>query len=44
LPGAKVLFDGGQFDIADPFRRPSSLFSTIFAPAGSIKDKINTFY
>lgn len=43
LPGAKVLFDGGQFDIADPFRRPSSLFSTIFAPAGSIKDKINTF-
>lgn len=43
LPGAKVLYDGGQFDIADPFRRPSSLFSTIFAPAGSIKDKVNTF-
>lgn len=43
LPGAKVLHDAGQFDIADPFRRPSSLFSTIFAPVGSLKDKLNTF-
>jgi flavin-dependent dehydrogenase len=25
LPGATVLYDGGQFEIADPFRRPSVL-------------------
>lgn len=43
LPGATVLFDGGQFEIADPFRRPSALFATIFAPVGTLKDKINTF-
>ncbi len=43
LPGATVLYDGGQFDIADPFRRPSTLFSTLFAPVGSLKDKFNTF-
>ena len=44
LPGATVLYDGGQFEIADPFRRPSLLFSTLFAPVGSIKDKLNTFF
>jgi phytoene dehydrogenase-like protein len=44
LPGATVLYDGGQFEIADPFRRPSALFSTLFAPVGSIKDKINTLF
>ena len=44
LPGATVLYDGGQFEIADPFRRPSALFATIFAPVGSLKDKINTFF
>ncbi len=44
LPGAKVLYDGGQFDIADPFRRPSALLKTIFAPVGSLKDKMNTFF
>jgi phytoene dehydrogenase-like protein len=43
LPGATVLYDGGQFDIADPYRRPSALFSTLFAPVGSLKDKFNTF-
>ncbi len=43
LPGATVLFDDGQFEIADPFRRPSAILATIFAPVGSIKDKINTF-
>jgi phytoene dehydrogenase-like protein len=42
LPGATVLYDGGQFDIADPFRRPSATFSTLFAPVGNLKDKINT--
>ncbi len=44
LPGATVLYDGGQFEIADPFRRPSALLSTLFAPVGSLKDKINTFF
>lgn len=43
LPGATVLYDGGQFDLADPFRRPSALVSTVLAPVGSLKDKINTF-
>lgn len=43
LPGATVLYDGGQFEIADPFRRPSALWATIFAPVGSLKDKFNTF-
>ena len=44
LPGATVLYDGGQFEIADPFRRPSATFATFFAPVGSLKDKINTFF
>jgi len=44
LPGATVLYDGGQFEIADPFRRPTATFSTLFAPVGSLKDKINTFF
>jgi phytoene dehydrogenase-like protein len=44
LPGATVLYDGGKFEIADPFRRPTALFSTLFAPIGSLKDKINTFF
>ncbi len=43
LPGATVLYDGGQFEIADPFRRPTALLATIFAPVGSLKDKVNTF-
>ena len=42
LPGATVLYDGGQFEIADPFRRPSAAFATLFAPVGTLKDKINT--
>jgi phytoene dehydrogenase-like protein len=44
LPGATVLYDHGQFEIADPFRRPSALFATLFAPVGSLKDKIKTFF
>jgi phytoene dehydrogenase-like protein len=42
LPGATVLYDGGQFEIADPFRRPSSAIATILSPVGSLKDKLNT--
>jgi phytoene dehydrogenase-like protein len=44
LPGATVLYDGGQLEIADPFRRPTAIFATLFAPVGSLKDKINTFF
>lgn len=44
IPGATVLFEGGQFDIADPFRRPTALFGTLFAPVGSLKDKVQTFW
>lgn len=44
LPGATVLYEEGQFEIADPFRRPSALFPTLFAPVGTLKDKINTFF
>ena len=44
LPGATVLYDGGQFEIADPFRRPMAIFATLFAPVGSMKDKIKTFF
>ena len=44
LPGATVLYDDGQFEIADPFRRPSATFATMFAPVGSLKDKINTLF
>ena len=43
LPGATVLYEKGQFEIADPFRRPKALFSTIFAPVGGVKDKALTF-
>jgi len=42
LPGATVLYDGGQFEIADPIRRPSAAFATLFAPVGTLKDKLNT--
>ena len=44
LPGATVLYDGGVFEIADPLRRPSAAFATLFAPVGSIRDKINTLW
>ena len=43
LPGAQVLYEDGMFEIADPFRRPSALWSTVFAPVGTLKDKFNTF-
>ena len=44
LPGATVLYDGGSFEIADPFRRPSAALATLFAPLGTLKDKINTLW
>jgi hypothetical protein len=42
LPGATVLYDGGQFEIADPFRRPSA-FCNGFCTCWFTKDKFNTF-
>lgn len=44
MAGATVLYDDGKFDIADPFRRPSAFFSTIFGPVGNLKDKLNTLF
>ncbi len=44
LPGATVLYDKGSFEIADPFRRPSATLATLFAPVGTIKDKLNTLW
>lgn len=44
LPGATVLYDGGTFEIADPLRRPKALLNTLFAPVGTLKDKINTLW
>jgi phytoene dehydrogenase-like protein len=44
LPGATVLYDGGSFEIADPLRRPSAALATLFAPVGTIKDKLNTLW
>ena len=44
LPGATVLYDDGRFEIADPLRRPSAAFATLFAPVGTLKDKLNTLW
>lgn len=44
LPGATVLYEEGQFEIADPMRRPSAAWATLIAPVGTIKDKINTLW
>ncbi|SDH21239.1 Phytoene dehydrogenase-related protein [Flavobacterium omnivorum] len=44
LPGATVLYDGGIFEIADPLRRPSAALATLFAPVGTLKDKMNTLW
>lgn len=44
LAGATVLYDGGSFEIADPLRRPSAAFATLFAPVGTLKDKLNTLW
>ncbi len=44
LPGATVLYDGGRFEIADPYRRPSALLNTLFALVGTLKDKLNTLW
>ena len=37
LPGATVLYDDGQFEIADPFRRPSAALATLFCTCRNYK-------
>jgi protoporphyrinogen oxidase len=39
LPGAKILYSKGISEIMDPLRKPTSLFSTLFSPIGSLGDK-----
>ncbi|WKV11510.1 NAD(P)/FAD-dependent oxidoreductase [Marivirga harenae] len=43
-PGALIL-DGqhGEYVISDPIRQPTSLFSMLFSPVGSLSDKIKIF-
>ena len=38
-PGALVWRDGEGSAVSDPFRMPTSVFSTVFAPIGSLFDK-----
>ena len=39
-PGALVWRDGKASTVSDPFRKPSTIFSTAFAPVGSLRDKL----
>jgi phytoene dehydrogenase-like protein len=39
-PGAILLTEKGISQIGDPLRQPSTLFKTLFSPAGSLADKI----
>ena len=38
-PGALVWRDGKGAEVSDPFRKPTSLLSTTFAPIGNVLDK-----
>ena len=38
-PGALVWRDGKGFEVSDPFRKPTSILSTAFAPIGTVFDK-----
>jgi len=40
VPGALVRFEGKFHRIADPWRRPSAVVSTLLSPIGNIKDKL----
>jgi hypothetical protein len=44
LPGATVLYDGGQFEIADPFRRPSALLATVFCTCWFTKRQVHIYF
>lgn len=39
-PGALVHLDGGLHSIADPLRRPGSIWKTLRAPVGGLADKL----
>lgn len=41
LPGALILNENGQYEIADPSRVPSAAFKTLFAKVFSLNDKLN---
>ena len=41
--GAIILRKGKKHLIADPLRHPAHMFSSLLAPVGSIKDKLNIF-
>jgi hypothetical protein len=40
LPGALVYYDSKFNRVADPFRRPMDILSSVFTPIGSLIDKI----
>jgi phytoene dehydrogenase-like protein len=39
-PGSRVVIDGRLCTVADPFRAPAALPATVFAPVGSLADKL----
>lgn len=41
IPGAAIFFNGKMHTIGDPLRDASLLFSTLTAPIGTLKDKLN---
>lgn len=40
IPGAVILHKKGITEIGDPLRNPSTLFSTLASPAGTLTDKL----
>ena len=42
-PGAQVFSGGSLHTVADPFRVPASLFSTLMSPVGNIVDKLKVW-
>ncbi len=38
-PGAEIFSEGRRFQIGDPLRNPAVIFSMLFSPVGSLKDK-----
>lgn len=40
LPGALVRYRGSFHELADPWRRPTAIFPSIFSPIGSLADKL----
>lgn len=42
--GATILRNGKKHLLADPLRHPAHVFSTLFAPVGSLSDKLKLFF